>query len=231
MKHRLFFLLLIFYSTCLLSQTGLKHDSAYIQPRSFNKNALAEFKNQKDFQYNQYKEPPLSLWNKFWNWVWWNVGRLLSTKQGRLTVWSILIIAGIAVIIFFIIKITGMDQDGLFGRGSKGLQTYTVSGQDINEISFDSEIEKAVNEGNFRLAIRLQYLQALKKLSDKGYIDWRINKTNTDYHAEISGKPFNDTFKKLTHNFEYIWYGEQPVSNEQFLEIRHQFQKFNNQVL
>lgn len=230
MKRWLFFLLLIINSTNLLSQTNLKRDTAYITPRSFNNYALKELKTKKDFQYNKSQESVQSLWDKFWNWVWGKVSQLLRTRGGRITIWSVLIILAIAVIVFFVIKITGMDQDGLFGRSSKGLQKYTLSRNDIHQISFHDAIENAISNGNYRLATRLQYLQALKKLSDEGYIEWRINKTNTDYLAEITGKPFNDMFTILTFNFEYIWYGEKQVSREQFLEIREQFQQFNNQV-
>ena len=84
--------------------------------------------------------------------------------------------------------------------------------------------------GNFRLAVRLQYLQVLKKLSDKGYIDWRINKTNTDYVDEIKSKSFSGMFTRLTFDFEYVWYGEKQVNQEEFFEIRQQFQQFNKQV-
>ncbi len=230
MKYWLCFLLLLISYTCVLSQTKLKRDTTFISPRSFNSEALKELKSNKDFQYSKSIEPPLSLWDKFWDWFWWKVHQLLNTKSGRVTTWSILLILAIMVIVFFVFKITGMDKDGLFGRSSKALQAYTLSQTDIHQISFDDEIEKAINNGNYRLATRLQYLQALKKLSDKGYIEWRINKTNTDYLTEISAKSFNDMFTKLTFDFEYIWYGEKQVSKEQFLDIRRQFQQFNNQV-
>ncbi|MEO6453775.1 MAG: DUF4129 domain-containing protein [Ginsengibacter sp.] len=230
MKRWLLFLLLIVNTACLHSQTRVKRDTSSIALRSFNNTALKQLKSQKDFQYNKAHEPALSLWDKFWNWFWWKVSQVLKTKGGRITFWSTLIILGVAVIIFFVIKITGMDQNSLFGRSGKGLKKYSVSQDDIHHISFEDEIEKAINVGNFRLAIRLQYLHALKILSDKGYIDWRINKTNTDYIAEIKHKSFNDVFTRLTFNFEYTWYGEKQVSSEEFTEVRHQFQQFNKQV-
>lgn len=230
MKRWLPFFLMAISSTCLFSQTNLKRDTAYIASRSFNANALKEFKSNKDFQYDTYREPVQSLWQKFWSWVWWKVGQLLSTKEGITTAWVVLIILSIAVIVYFAIKITGIGQDGLFGRSNKGLQKYTLSQNDIHLIPFNDAIEKAINNGDYRLATRLYYLQALKKLSDKGYIEWRINKTNTDYLREITGKPFNDMFILLTFNFEYTWYGEKQVSREQFSEIRERFQQFNNQV-
>ena len=230
MNRWLFFLLLFINSTCLLSQTKLKQDTVPIEVRSFNNTALENFKSKRDFQYNRSREPALSLWQKFWNWFWWKIDQILRTKAGRMTFWSVLIILAIFIVVYFVVKITGMSQDGLFGRSSKGLQSYRLSQDNIHHISFEDEIEKALSNGNYRLATRLQYLQALKKLSDKGYIEWRINKTNSDYLTEIAGKSFTDIFAVLTYNFEYTWYGENQVNREQFLEIRRQFQQFNNQV-
>jgi hypothetical protein len=147
-----------------------------------------------------------------------------------MTVWSILILLAIVVVTYFVVKVTGMDQNGLFGRSTKGLKNYELSQTDIHHISFDNEIKKAIGSGNYRLAIRLQYLQALKNLSDNGHIEWRINKTNTDYVVETNGKPFNNVFATLTSNFEYAWYGEKRVSKEQFLELQNEFQQFYKQV-
>ncbi len=234
MKRWLFFLFFIINTACLFSQTGLKQDTGYVRPRAMDNNALKELKSTRDFQYDKSRETPQSLWERFWNWFWWKVRQLLAnllrTRNGRITFWSILIVSAIAIIIFSIMKLTGMDKNGLFGRSSRSAQKYSLLQEDINLISFEDAIEKAINNGNYRLATRLYYLQALKKLSDRGYIDWRINKTDTDYLAEITGKPFKDIFARLTFDFEYTWYGENQLSKEQFLEIRKQFQQFNNQV-
>ncbi len=230
MKRLAFFLLLIINCTCLLCQPRLKKDTTFITPRSFNSTALKELKNDKDFQYNRYHEPALSLWDKFWNWVWWKAGQLLSTKKGRITVWSILILLAVILIVLSVIKITGMDQEGLFGRNSKGLLKYGLSEDDIHNISFDEEIAKAISNLNYRLATRLEYLKALKNLSDKSQIDWQINKTNTDYVFETAGKPFSEMFITLTQKFEHIWYGGQQISREHFFEISSKFQQFNKQV-
>lgn len=226
----MFFLLLTVNGTCLWSQKLLKKDTGFITPRSFNSAALNELRKEKDFQYNKTREPVISLWDKFWNWVWWKAGQLLSTKQGRITIWSVLVIMGIAIMIFFVVRLSVMDQEGLFGRSNKDLQPYTLFQNDINNISFDDEIEKAVNNADYRLATRLQYLQALKKLSDKQHINWQLNKTNNDYLLETARKPFNDSFTGLTFNFEHIWYGGKQISKEHFVKMSEKFQQFNKQL-
>lgn len=154
----------------------------------------------------------------------------MRTKSGRRTVWAMLIGAGIAAIVFFIVKVMGMSSGGLFARtGGDGLP-YTAETEDINRISFDDAIKEAIENRNFRVATRLLYLQSLKHLADKGYIQWQLNKSNNDYIREVTGKPWQSLFKKLTYSFEYTWYGEMNLANEEFQHLQVQFQQFNNQL-
>jgi hypothetical protein len=52
-------------------------------------------------------------------------------------------------------------------------------GEDIFAIDYDSEIAKAVTAGNYRLAIRLQYLRTLRNLADMERINFTQEKTNS----------------------------------------------------
>jgi hypothetical protein len=205
-------------------------DTSKIVVRSFDDKALQDLKKNKDFQYDRLIEPPKSIWERFWDWVWWQITQIMRTKQGRTTVWSALLLLGVAAIVFFVVKVMGMNKGGLFARSSRSDLPYTATGEDINSISFDEAINNAIANRNFRLAIRLLYLQSLKHLSEKGYIDWQINKTNNDYITEVLGKPWQSLFKKLTYNFEYSWYGEMNVAEEDFKNLQAQFQQFNNQL-
>ncbi len=222
--------LLVFFA--LLSKGGfaqatVQRDSGVIEVRSFNQNALKEFKKQKTFQYDLVKEPSLSWWDQFWSWFWFKVREILSTNEGKTTMWTFFIIFGIAIIVFFVMKVMGMNRSGLFGRNNNDLPFVTTH-EDINQLSFDEAISSAIGEGNYRLATRLLYLQALKKLSDKDYILWQPNKTNTDYLNEVSAKPWHAEFGLLTINFEYTWYGEISINKPMFEKLQNQFQHFNN---
>lgn len=227
----LFLIFLIsFFGKSSIAQKQTLNDSSTVVIRSFNNRKLQEFKNDKDFQYELLKEPSKSLWEKFWEWFWWKISEIMRTKTGRTTVWTLLITAGLAAITFFVIKVMGMNNGGLFSRKASSELPYTTDTEDINLIAFDEAIEEAVKNRNFRLAIRLLYLQSLKKLSDKGYIQWQFNKSDSDYIKEVSGKSWQALFKKLTSSFEYAWYGEMNISNDEFQDLQAQFQQFNNQL-
>jgi len=230
MKYLFLLVFILFNGLLLHAQKHVQLDSSKVEERAFNQDDLQNFKSDRDFQYMQLREPVKSLWERFWQWVWWKVDELMSTKRGRTTAWSILIVLGSAAIIFFVVKVMGIKDKGLFARGSGDGLPYNTYTEDINHISFDEAIRDAIENKNFRLATRLLYLQSLKRLSDRGYIDWQINKTNSDYIAEVAGKAWQVLFKKLTYQFEYTWYGEKNISGEEFQSLQGQFQQFNNQL-
>lgn len=226
----LLLLLLMFTCTFCFSQKQVNRDTASIEERSFNAQKLNQLKADKDFQYDRYKEPPKSLWDRFWSWFWYKVNQLLSTRSGRTTLWTIFIIFGAAVLTYFVFKVMGMNKGGLFGRTSNQNLDYNISTENIHAISFEDAINDAIATSNFRLAIRLLYLQALKKLSDKNYVNWQLNKTNTDYLIETRDKSWHPLFSTLTYHFEYTWYGETQVNKEAFHQVQQSFIQFNNQL-
>lgn len=217
-------------STVCFAQMRAQTDTSAIEKRMFNHEELKKLKAQEDFQYDRYKEPPKSLWDRFWSWFWFKIDQLLTTKGGRTTLWVLFIVLGVVVIGYFVLKVMGMNKGGLFGRSSSQNLDYTISSDDIHGISFDDAIMEAIESSNFRLAVRFLYLQSLKKLSDNNYINWQLNKTNTDYLHETRDRKWHSLFSALTYNFEYTWYGETAVDREQFNSVQQQFVQFNNQL-
>ena len=102
--------------------------------------------------------------------------------------------------------------------------------KNIHEIDFDQNIEDAVNGKNYRLAVRLLYLKSLKRLSDSGLIDWQINKTNSVYVNELNHPTKKTEFLKLTHQFEYIWYGEYFLERPGYQHIESSFKEFMKKI-
>ncbi len=226
-------MMLTFLVPCLCGfarQQSVQWDTAAIHPRSFDASAIRSLKQQKAFQYKNLQESSPSLWDRFWTWFWWKVDQILSTPGGKNTMWTLFVIFGASMIVFFVMKVTGMNKAGLFGRSSRGAITYTASPDDIYAIPFDQAIQEAVASGNYRLAVRLLYLQTLKKLADEGFIEWQLNKTNTDYVSEVSKYKWKPVFEKLTQSFEYTWYGEVTIAVEHYQALQQQFQQFNFQL-
>lgn len=107
---------------------------------------------------------------------------------------------------------------------------YSESLENIHEISFDQEIEKAMAQHNYKLAVRLLYLRSLKQLSDAGLIHWQTDKTNSAYLNEIADSAQRQSFSILTIQFEYVWYGDFPVDGRSFQNIYTLFQDFKKML-
>ncbi len=95
---------------------------------------------------------------------------------------------------------------------------YSESLENIHEIDFDAEIEKAVSQHNYRLAVRMLYLKCLKQLSDATLIKWQPEKTNSAYINELNDVVKRTAFKLLTRQFEYVWYGEFAIDGSTFIK-------------
>jgi hypothetical protein len=207
-----------------IAQKTITYDSAAVTVRKFANGKLSEKKKDPQFQYDRVVESPKSYWDRFWDWFWSLVYRFFSYPVVSAIFGRVIIGLAILVIIFFIIKLTGMTNVGLFGKYNKaeGL-TYTTEQENIHLMDFNLEIRKAIEERNYRLAIRLLYLQSLKKLSDQGFISWQPNKTNFAYWQELNGTKYQDSFFELTSRFEYSWYGNRFPTEEEFAGLREIF--------
>jgi len=224
----------IYFVLCAtgFAQKGIHPDSSSrVEVRHFSSEKIEAFRNDPDYQYERNRAPNKSLWQRFVEWFWRNVEELLSTKGGRITYRTILIVLSVAIITYVILRLTGMSKMGMFSKSEEdGGLDYQIGEEDIHTLNFEDAIAKAEETGNFRMGIRLLYLQTLEKLSERQLINWQINKTNTVYSLELGQSGYASLFRNLTRDFEYSWYGERRVSREDFLELKDQFKQFNRQL-
>lgn len=78
-------------------------------------------------------------------------------------------------------------------------ETDTIYG-----IDFDERIAEALRTADHREAVRLIYLQTLRRLSDTHRIDWQIFKTPTQYTYEVQIQ----VFRLFTNHFLRVRYGD-----------------------
>ncbi|RYU86152.1 DUF4129 domain-containing protein [Mucilaginibacter terrigena] len=210
----------------------VKADSSTIVKRGFNNEALNNYKKLKDFDYTEVKGT--NFWERFWDRVWQFILKIFSKKGkastgGNKILGDILMIAACVFIIYALLKM--LKLDGLFKRKPKDATlAYSESAEDINIIDFDKDIANATAIRNYRLAVRLLYLQSLKLLNDARLIDWQISKTNSVYIHEITDAAQKQSFKLLTRQFEYVWYGDLPIDNNSFKTIDALFSDFRRML-
>lgn len=141
-----------------------------------------------------------------------------------------LLIAVVLVVLVVLIKsYLGLTGSSKSKNQSEEEATSKIDIETIEENIMDSDlasfIQKALDEQDYSLVIRLYYLAALKELSLKKMIKWKKDKTNRQYLQELKHSPFFDSFAEVTRLFEQIWYGANTLTLNQFNELVPQFQE------
>lgn len=102
--------------------------------------------------------------------------------------------------------------------------------EDIENADLEHLIQKALENKQYALAVRLYYLAGLKELALKKDIRWKKDKTNLDYLREMRSSDRFADFRTLTRVFERVWYGDRQLDKEGFGQLEPQFQRFIKQL-
>ncbi|MFI5159126.1 MAG: DUF4129 domain-containing protein [Sphingobacteriales bacterium] len=212
----------------------INYDTSAVKARAFNANALKSYTRDKDFNYNtnNFDDGRPSFWTRFWRWLWRTLFSWMgSIPYGGSIMKYVLLALAIGLLVYVIFKSLGIDPGRLMrGEATKTEVPYTETLENIHEINFDAEIENAVSQHNYRLAVRLLYLGCLKQLSDNDIIKWQPNKTNTAYAGELKDPEQKQIFNMLTNRFEYVWYGNFSIDKQVFGNVNDLFQTFKKHL-
>src|SRR5690606_31216301 len=91
-------------------------------------------------------------------------------------------------------------------------------------------IKKAIEDKDYRLAIRYHFLLILQQLTQKELIDYDFGKTDAEYLNEIGEKKIQEQFKLLTRIYDFIWYGNFESNETQFQRSRREFEKMQDLI-
>jgi len=138
--------------------------------KSIDSARLNAFRNMDAFNY-EVKEPKLSWLERVLKWI---AEKLGGNRKQSQNFWAIVgyLIAAFAVvlIIFTLLKV---KFTSLFAKTSKSNVYWEgITEEEFKGIDFQQQIESALSEGNYSYAIRLQYLNALKILTEAELITW-----------------------------------------------------------
>jgi len=221
-------------------ESTVQFDESFIEQRKFDAKKIDAYKQQDAFIYIVEKRDP-SIIEKTWNWFKRTVKKILSyifdDISPAIGILKILlrvlpyIIAGLVLflIIKFFLKVN--SRNILEGKTAKSIVTISDEEELINDKDLPKLIQDAIQNRNYKLAIRYYYLLLLKNLSEKELISWQQEKTNEDYIKEIaSNNRLNTDFKNLTYLYDYVWYGEFLIDEEKFLQAEANFKKVISKI-
>ncbi|MFL5810927.1 MAG: DUF4129 domain-containing protein [Flavisolibacter sp.] len=143
-------------------------------------------------------------------------------------IWLLMIAIFIAALVWYL----SSSNIRLFRKPSTTV--YSAEEEAINEdifgIDYDHQTKNAIASGNYRLATRLLYLRTLRELADVKLIDYKHEKTNSEYLLQLSGTSYYKEFFRLTRDFEYTWYGKFQLSPEAFDIVQSDFASFKQKL-
>jgi hypothetical protein len=152
---------------------------------------------------------------------------VLSSGGLQIFLW----VLAIAFVLFILYKL--FLTEGAFRKTPKSIKENTPYAEEeviTSDSDFEILIKQAVQTGNYRLAVRYQYLQTLHKLADKNLVELAADKTNYQYVREITNQNYQQDFAALTLNYEYVWYGEFNIDVIIYKRMENNFSQFNSKL-
>lgn len=151
------------------------------------------------------------------------VGNVFSLIE--IVLWSLLI----GALLFVLYRIFLSDR-GLFASPVRNKSLHVEEEQLTDDVYLDQQLQLAIREGNYRLAIRFLYLQSLNKLSERNWLQLSPDKTNYQYVRELAKPQLKNTFARITLHYEYAWYGDFVIEKNVFEPIRKEFDQFQQSI-
>jgi len=201
-------------------------DQNEVDLRSFDQQVWEEatkdvkFEKAENDKEEEEEKPEENTNNRDWNFGSWDFGGGIRT---------LLFIMAIGLLLFFVIRIVNTQ----FLRKNKKIAT------DVSEVNFEDDLEnqdlqtfldQAMQNKDYKQAIRLYYLIIIQDLNQKGWIKWEKDKTNSRYVREMASQTTGNQFREITGQFNFIWYGDHLVDEAMFTRESPKFQNFISQI-
>lgn len=152
-------------------------DTVRYNYRELDQNQLENFRSDSVFNYRINTKKGTTLWERILIWLTDFIQKLFyasgRSSAGKFIIYSL--IAG--ALIFSVLKLINIRPSSLISKPLSKNLSFKIASENIHEIPFESQIEDAIENKNYKLAIRLYYLFALKK--------------NLQILAQLSGRPEN----------------------------------------
>ena len=189
--------------------------------RTISKTQWQHLTNDKAFYYRNKTEQPFHIQthnNGFLVFL-YRILSFFASPTGHIILWGLFI--GVAVYVAYRVL---RDRNILFIRKGRKYATHGASTEeDITATDWETQLQKAINEKNVRMAIRSSYMMLLQMLQERQFIQYRQDKTNYDYYRELADTWYSQPFKKLLRSYEYAWYGDLPLTHEAYEEYMRTF--------
>ncbi|MGB5556091.1 MAG: DUF4129 domain-containing protein [Flavobacteriaceae bacterium] len=214
------------------STATVDYDTASLQVQKIEANDLQQYRDNDEFDYEVLKQDQ-TWWDDFKSWL----GNLLiqffewifgvEKAAGFLQVFfRIIPYLLLALLVFILIKFfLNVNANALLqAKKNQALVSLSEEEHIIKNEDIQQLIQQALQEKNYRLAIRYYYLYILQIMGDKEIIVWELQKTNYDYLNEIDREELKRPFGNITRWYDYIWYGNFDIDEPKYKRAEREFE-------
>lgn len=201
-----------------------------VQIRKPDEQFLEKYRNDPDFDYFSEVPKGISWWERF---VWWLSKHLGGPVNVGPAAWMEVVLKVIAmgVVLFLIYKLVRSRYRSPFVRRLSGKSVEEMlEGGEMDEKAWLWQLEKAVAEKNYVLAIRIHYCYILRLLDAKEIIRWSTYRSNLSYYYEIKEEGLRKKFGELIRIFNCVCYGEFRVDAVLYGQLAREFEDFQEEV-
>lgn len=143
----------------------------------------------------------------------------LKSLGGFINVLAYLLIIGLvgAIIYFLISNIETGDQKIMY-------EDKIIEEEDIEDIDAHHLYLKALEDKDYRTAIRMRFIIVLQEFSEQKLINWKPEKTNSDYKKELRVSQEYRFFESASNIYDRIWYGNADITLSDFENLNPYFE-------
>lgn len=177
----------------------------------------------------KYFERSQRAWREFTRWTgkWYDrlkemfsFGGKISGSTGLFFIWlfiAVCVVSGGYLLAKYLGRIR---NSGLTDGRSR---SYTLFEDDLNTAcsrsaeDWVSDAKRLAQNADYRHAIRALFLASLIQLEHAGLLEYSRSSTNGDFLVRLAqdrSTPANAPFRRLVHDFELTWYGEQAAGSK-----------------
>lgn len=223
----------------VFGQDSLQYDHRLeVNTLHFDREQLEDYRSNPAFNYTEnldahdwweeFVEWLKYLWTSFWsNW-------LSGVEPGNwlvvaLTILKYVFVVGVIVLIIW-----------LFWRLNPGRAFIKPTSPPDVLLSEEAELmqqsdlkallNSAVEQRDYRLAIRYMYLLILQQLRDEERIIYSPEKTNHDYQIELETTALASDFTRVAELYNVIWYGDFHIDEQQYSRVNRDFKKLESHL-
>lgn len=198
-------------------------DTVAVRHARFDSAAIALLQADPTYDYDRDLHVQNLLWDRLKRWLQELLRKIFGSKAGSMVFdnlhWAILI-AAVILMLFFLRK---RLFHNVFSAEVGNPRQVTVIEEDIEKLDLDRLLAKAESDGNWRTALRYQYLKVLRRLIDEGRIQWQPRYTDREYLHQLKDPAERASFSEISFLFKWAWYGNAPMDEARYRKLAPAF--------